>query len=771
MGNKMEYVLKVNDLNQIEENTLIFKKGNRVSFIGWIIKGSVSVHNNGIKRIAKAGEMIGISDVFADEYIGDYITEEYTIFYSFPTYDTESLQSFMSNNKDYRGIIVDSIVKELADYLEEQEHLLNRAMELYLFLQKHYEIAIEEGMTESAPKEFFDNHPNEMFALETEEHKIAYYREFNKVPLEVKKEFFNRSSIMTLSQSEEASYIIHELENSCMEITKFIKEIYTYYYNEDGNGLFDREIRFVKQMKKAGKFQKEQIIRVNETKKKILIINREIEKYTGEKLLENVKVLDEKLVSAMNMKGRPESVGTAEEETVDMLEHSLQQILDFTKTNQEEQREIKQVIDEFVHIPDKLSTQDDLRKIKKKITGFFFTLYKKCLFPWLEEKPVPLAVKLFLNYGYMDERLLDKEQLIFLCTMVNKKEENLPCKIYTMPEWLKEIYEGRKDTSRNSFEQDFRDALREKKRNGEITEKQEKLFLQDKEKRVAFEVDNMFTSNNKIVNGKLSTYVPILYKDQFYGDVQRLFISKRQLCDAIIDLENKDFTVFYREVFYSNPALKIDKEYVMRKVYPDVIMCPVYGTTSSMWQEITGKRRDSPGRFIFPTFIENELHKAVTKAFGRFHWEYCRCEQGASWNNIQYKSLTSEYMDYIQYYRKNHDLSEEKREKIRSQIQRARNNSREIFLSDYEVWIYSESKSALKLNKVSRRILATYCPFVKLIREFLKSNVAFENAMQPQKRKFGEKAKEWEMRIRRRENNGLEVPEEFFQTLSFYADM
>ena len=72
----------------------------------------------------------------------------------------------------------------------------------------------------------------------------------------------------------------------------------------------------------------------------------------------------------------------------------------------------------------------------------------------------------------MDERLLDRDQLVFLCEMVNKKEENMPFRIYTMPEWLKEIYEGRKDTSRNSFEQDFRDYLREAKRTGDITAEQ-----------------------------------------------------------------------------------------------------------------------------------------------------------------------------------------------------------------------------------------------------------------------------------------------------------
>ena len=75
------------------------------------------------------------------------------------------------------------------------------------------------------------------------------------------------------------------------------------------------------------------------------------------------------------------------------------------------------------------------------------------------------------------------------------------------------------------------------------------------------------------------------------------------------------------------------------------------------------------------------------------------------------------------------------------------------------------------MNKVSRQILATYCPFVKEMREFLKSNVVFENAFRVQQKRFDEKAKEWELRIRRRENNELEVPKEFLETLSYYSDM
>ena len=42
--------------------------------------------------------------------------------------------------------------------------------------------------------------------------------------------------------------------------------------------------------------------------------------------------------------------------------------------------------------------------------------------------------------------------------------------------------------------------------------------------------------------------------------------------------------------------------------------------------------------------------------------------------------------------------------------------------------------------------------------------------MMRQIRNFGEKAKEWDMRIKRRENNNLEVPEEFYRTYEYYAD-
>ena len=55
------------------------------------------------------------------------------------------------------------------------------------------------------------------------------------------------------------------------------------------------------------------------------------------------------------------------------------------------------------------------------------------------------------------------------------------------------------------------------------------------------------------------------------------------------------------------------------------------------------------------------------------------------------KSLTAEYCDFIQYYRKNSDLSADAKEKIKTALSRARNSYREVFVKDYQAWIKGKS--------------------------------------------------------------------------------
>ena len=103
-------------------------------------------------------------------------------------------------------------------------------------------------------------------------------------------------------------------------------------------------------------------------------------------------------------------------------------------------------------------------------------------------------------------------------------------------------------------------------------------------------------------------------------------------------------------------------------------------------------RRDTSARFLFPIFTAVDIDDMMVDTVGRYRWEICRKIQGVHWNDIREKSLTAEYCDYLQFYRKNRELSTEAKEKIKSALLRGRNNYREVFVKDYQNWMKYESK-------------------------------------------------------------------------------
>ncbi len=167
----------------------------------------------------------------------------------------------------------------------------------------------------------------------------------------------------------------------------------------------------------------------------------------------------------------------------------------------------------------------------------------------------------------------------------------------------------------------------------------------------------------------------------------------------------------------------------MKEVLPDIILMPNAGTRAMMWQETAGVKRDTSARFMFPIFTAVDVDDMMMEIVGKYRWEICRKIQGVHWNDIRERSLTSEYCDYIQFYRKNHELSADAKEKIKSALLRGRNNYREVFVKDYQNWIKYESKGSYRLNKVAREILVTYCPFAKGIREELRANPMYQNSI------------------------------------------
>ena len=457
------------------------------------------------------------------------------------------------------------------------------------------------------------------------------------------------------------------------------------------------------------------------------------------------------------------------ERVISELKDSFRTLLLYAEIETDKAEEMMETMNSFVNLKDRMSGDDSARAIRRHLTENHYLLYTVIFLKAYRDKSVPRLVDMFLRYGYADERLMNKDQLLTLYFLEEEKPSNQEIQIYNIKEWLTLIYEGKKQPSKNEFDLDYQEMLASLKKQGRFSDKELQEWSVSPERKVEYEIQNMFRYNNKLTNGQISTFTPVLQRDMLVNSFDKTYLPPSRIIDVMKELMRIDYSIFDREVLYVDKDKVTTKEYMIKRVYPDIIMMPTVGVNGIMWQEITGKRRDSAGRFLLPLFCETNPSAIMTKLYGRFRWEMCRSIEGMSWNDIKHKSLTSEYSDYLQFYRKNRELSEEKKEKLKLQIQRGR-NSREIFVIDYEQWVNNEAMGAIKLNKPVREILATYCPFGKEIRNQLMLQPLFEEAFSRYNREKLKKIRELEGRLRQLQKEQVEITEELTNTLAYYRD-
>lgn len=773
-------MLSVNGKNAVKKNEVIFKQGDAVTQVGIVLAGKVLMQNDWMRLVRGQGALIALNDIPQETYGATYVAMEDSVVYALPITGEEAIRSIVAKNVDYRAIMVSSQFKYVTALARIRQDLYNRVYRLYQFAQKSYQqyIALCQAMgIQAIPlQEIEDIQPYDQIVDENEE-RLTYYEEGAKIPLAVNKQYFSYSEDMVVYQATEIMHMVDSFYGDCNAMIDYIKELLELVGTRPNQNLFEYACVQGAEMRRKGDVPKEMKGLLKDILKEIQFQHAELQKQCQNVAMIDFEAMENRIQDVVSKEMTESEKKSQEEKDAAMkrdvlsLTNSMNQVIEFAALDEETAEKLRTNVDYLVKASDRLSIEDDVKKAKKTITPIVFQLYYDCYMKLSQGvATLPKAVELFLNFGMLDERLLEQEHLEFLCSIEPEENEG-PCNVFTMVEWLNMIKEGKREPSKSEFDEDYFENLRTLKKMGDITEAEQKALTNDMTKRVEYEVMNMQKSNSRTLYGQPTTYMPILYKEAIFGYLDKILITKKMINQSVQKLMKIDYSVFYREVLYTNTALKINHESTMQNIYPDIILLPLYGINAAMWQEVGGKNKATPGRFAFPIMSNTNVDDMMVKLFGRFRWELCRCIQGMQWNDVKVKSLTSEYMDYIQFYRKNRDLSDEAREKIKLQIQKARNNSREIFLIDYEFWVKSESNGSMKMNKVAREILATYCPFEKALREKLGVQRPYEVAMARHGRNCLKKKQEFDLRIRSIQKETSDVPDEILTTYSFYADL
>ena len=456
-----------------------------------------------------------------------------------------------------------------------------------------------------------------------------------------------------------------------------------------------------------------------------------------------------------------------EEELSVTLKDSLKKILMYSHMPRDTQEEFYNLMKAFKKLPDKLSPDESARRIRKTLTTNFYELYYAVFKASLNDDNIPLYIHLFLHFGYIDEELISAKNQFSLFKLSQNIDEMCNSNhVYTIYNWLKHIVWEEKEPSRNSLDQSYPEYIREQHKTGKLKITEDEA-LNDSDMKLKFEISNMFASTHRMTYGRASSFVPILLEENIYKPLESSLLTAEDIINTVNYARQIDFSLFYRTIAYSEKSIGIANEYIYKEILPDIILMPGLGSMSSMWQEIEGRQRNSSARIMLPILCTSDVNTIALNAFGKYRWELCKRIQGAYWNNLSEKSLTAEYYDYLQFYRKNRELSEAVKEKIKSTLINCRNNFTEVFAKDYVQWVMYESKGISKLNKISRIIFGRYCPFDTAIRENLKSNPAYNDTVEAYERHKAAQKKHFDLLAKSLIAKGHDIPTEIQESIEY----
>ena len=408
------------------------------------------------------------------------------------------------------------------------------------------------------------------------------------------------------------------------------------------------------------------------------------------------------------------------------LQKSIYQIFEFSMIEKEFQSKMLKLLNDFKTMKNPLNPEPEGRKVRRFISQMYWDLYKQVYVRTKTESSIPKPVRLMLNYGFLDDEMLEPFQVIELNDLARIRERAGDIPVLTEYEFLSRIYAGEEEPSITEMGLTYEAFLKEQdkyqkkdkhadKRMGEPDPNEENLS------KTLHEIEQRLASTAAVCSGGTATAFPILTSEIMKGSFKSIHQSKSSISSVVKSIMDIDFSLFYREtVLKLNSAREIIKENIL----PYVIILPIYGTKTLLWQEMSGNNKRSRGRIVVPAFFMGDIEKSLLHTFACYRWELNRSIKGAMWADPIEGGITGEYFDYVNTFKKNTKLSQEAKEKIAIRFKSLRTN-RDRFADDYVMWVAYEKEGIMKLNNVVREMFFKHIPFNKDIREQLEGMPAF----------------------------------------------
>ena len=729
---------------ELKKNEHLVRKGETTKAIYIVLRGSVNLQTDYNQITLGTGSVVGFMLGLSDEYVCDYVAAEDSLIASYKYESPEDYKTIFREQPKYCFAFLHAVMKQYRTIYDVYQALEDSAKEISDFVAKQYsDYEIHCAQADFDMKEVEIGELTEVYEPEPiRSWEFGYFRDLVEIPEKNLRYLYSEKEDLTIGVLLQLAEIMSRMIANMDALKQYIQNARESLLREDEDLLelwYDLAMKYA-QIGEGTENVDKRVAELESFLRKTGFYGEEeidarLDYYKSVDFLDYVKNHQSSVEMDENEDGEVAEVLSREQV---LKTDFATYIMKYAGYEQVEIDACKQLIAEYDKIAEVQDYTPEMQKTRRALTKVFYEIYEKAFLRAVHARSISTIMKLFFNFGVLDLQMAGEQNLDGLMAISElldnqwKEQKQWDADgesfshVYSVYQWLCLIYRGEKEPSKNEFDIDYAGHLLEMRKNHEITHEEENVLKRDQLKKVEFEIRNMFMTNNRITYGRITTFCPVLHSKDFMRSIDQLIVSAMTINAAIDEIRELDYSCFYREVFFASPKYGIDRTEIMKEVLPDVILMPNIGSRAMMWQETAGVKKDTPARFIFPVMTTSDLSDMMLETIGRYRWEICRKILGVRWNDIREKSLTSEFYDYIQFYRKNRDLSQQAKERVKADLVHAKNNYREVFVADYVSWMKYESQGNFRLNKVSRRIISEYVPFKAEIRKKLEENPMYK---------------------------------------------
>ena len=211
--------------------------------------------------------------------------------------------------------------------------------------------------------------------------------------------------------------------------------------------------------------------------------------------------------------------------------------------------------------------------------------------------------------------------------------------------------------------------------------------------------DISLLSNLDNINEKLPFYYPISFKSNYDSNNTDNKIDIEVFCNIYNNYNKnliKNKKMNYDIKFKENKNDYDYDEYNSEKIIID--------TKKHKYKFIPRRRKNTSNNLSENLSLKNNsLNNYTSNIYDNI--------KNIKYNSIDKSNNNFYIKDFSNHIKKNSSLSTENKEKLKTDLKKYSNNYKNVFIADYLSYIKFESAGSPRLNKVSREILFTFCPF------------------------------------------------------------